>query len=408
MLLSYKVKNFRSFFNMAEFEMYAPNNKVKKRFPDNYIRSNCDVLKTAVIIGENAGGKTNFINSFEYLKSLFLDNQIKRVYNSVVNINNLSSDKKEEDRTSQYFELEILAKNEYIYDYVLEIDSFSISREVLTYRTSRNSTPKVVMSVERNKLIKDGNNVNISFQVDMPELSKELERIIEESLVIKKESFGLFITKLAILGNDHASQFVEWINNSLCVESKPINYDIYKSIEREEDDIKILKDERFLEILRMVDYSICAVEIDEEKPFSKSEIVRVIENGEYFRKEIINDSSGVSEFFAWAVQIFRVVYENKVVIADEMDRVINPILADRIIAFINGKNHKGQFIFSSHNVLHLDLKTYMKEQIYFITKNKDDLNSELYSLADFPEIRYETTKIYEFYMKGILGGTAFE
>ena len=26
----------------------------------------------------------------------------------------------------------------------------------------------------------------------------------------------------------------------------------------------------------------------------------------------------------------------------------------------------------------------------------------------FPEVRYETTKIYEFYMKGILGGTAFE
>ena len=44
----------------------------------------------------------------------------------------------------------------------------------------------------------------------------------------------------------------------------------------------------------------------------------------------------------------------------------------------------------------------MKEQIYFVTKNKEDLNSELYSLADFPEIRYETTKIYEFYMKGIL------
>jgi hypothetical protein len=50
----------------------------------------------------------------------------------------------------------------------------------------------------------------------------------------------------------------------------------------------------------------------------------------------------------------------------------------------------------------------MKEQIYFITKDKDSLTSELYSLADFPEVRYETTKVYEFYMKGILGVTAFE
>ncbi|MEE1443087.1 MAG: hypothetical protein UGF43_05665 [Blautia sp.] len=102
------------------------------------------------------------------------------------------------------------------------------------------------------------------------------------------------------------------------------------------------------------------------------------------------------------------MYENKIVFADEMDRVLNPVLSDRVIAFLNGKEHNGQFVFSTHNVLHLDLKTYMKEQIYFITKGREELNSELYSLSDFPEVRYETSKIYEFYMKGILGGTAFE
>ena len=127
-----------------------------------------------------------------------------------------------------------------------------------------------------------------------------------------------------------------------------------------------------------------------------------------FRRELQMDSTGVKEFFTWALEIYRVVYENKVVFADEMDRVLNPILSDRVIAFINGSEHTGQFVFSTHNVLHLDLKTYMKEQIYFITKERQKLSSEIYSLSDFPEVRYETTKIYEFYMKGILGGTAFE
>ncbi len=41
----------------------------------------------------------------------------------------------------------------------------------------------------------------------------------------------------------------------------------------------------------------------------------------------------------------------------------------------------------------------MKGQIYFVTKSKDSLTSELCSLSDFPEVSYETTKIYEFYMK---------
>ena len=91
-----------------------------------------------------------------------------------------------------------------------------------------------------------------------------------------------------------------------------------------------------------------------------------------------------------------------------MDRVLNPVLSDRVVAFVNGKAHRGQFIFTTHNVLHLDLRNYMKEQIYFISKDVESLESELYSLADFPEIRYETSKIYEFYMKGILGGTVVE
>ena len=91
-----------------------------------------------------------------------------------------------------------------------------------------------------------------------------------------------------------------------------------------------------------------------------------------------------------------------------MDRVLNPVLSDRIVSFINGSEHEGQFLFTTHNALHLNLKNYMKEQIYFVTKSIETLESEMYSLADFPEVRYETTKIYEFYMKGILGGTASE
>ena len=106
----------------------------------------------------------------------------------------------------------------------------------------------------------------------------------------------------------------------------------------------------------MVDYSICGIELDREKPYSKTIIIRKDENSNLFRRELQMDSTGVREFFAWAVHIFRVVYENKIVFADEMDRVLNPILSDRVIAFVNGAEHNGQFIFSTHNVLHLDLE----------------------------------------------------
>ena len=224
--------------------------------------------------------------------------------------------------------------------------------------------------------------------------------------LFSEDSIGLMVSKYALLGNADAVVVVEWVTNTLYPES--LAADKSDDVVKQDADLRILEDERYLEIFRMVDYSICGFELDKEKPYSKTTIIRKDEHGNLFRRELQMDSTGVREFFAWAVHIFRVVYENKIVFADEMDRVLNPILSDRVIAFVNGAEHKGQFIFSTHNVLHLDLKTYMKEQIYFVTKKREQLTSEMYSLSDFPEVRYETTKIYEFYMKGILGGTAFE
>ena len=61
MLLSYKFNNYLSFNQEAEFTMLAPLSKVKSRYPNNYIElaNGYSVLKEAVIVGENAGGKSN-------------------------------------------------------------------------------------------------------------------------------------------------------------------------------------------------------------------------------------------------------------------------------------------------------------------------------------------------------------
>ena len=235
----------------------------------------------------------------------------------------------------------------------------------------------MVIHVKREQLnrMEEKKSIAASYDLNMDNCDENVKKILDQSFFNKGE-LGLFVSKLAILGDMYAIEFVNWMNEELIVESKNFNYYLYKNLQTQDDDLRIIKDNRFLDILRMVDYSICNIEIDDEKPFRKTKVVRKMKNGKYFSRELGMDSGGVGEFFAWAVQLFRVVYEDKTV--------------------------------SSHNILHLDLKNYMKEQIYFVTKNRDTLNSELYSLADFPEIRYETTKIYEFYMKGILGGTAFE
>ncbi len=413
MLISYKFKNFCSFAQEAEFDLLAPANKVKNRFRDNYIetKKGYDILKTAVVIGENAGGKTNFINGLFFLKSLFENNKTVHAYKGYININHLEIPSDEKPGTLQEFDIQVLGDTGTVYHYNLQIDEYCIVSEEFSYRNEKNSREKAVLFLERGSMdIKNAERritVSVNYNICVKNSKREIEELFAQP-THTRENVGLFITKLAILGDEHALEFVGWMNDRLIVESQSNDYSLYREWQNVEEDVRIIQDPRFLDILRMVDYSICDIEIDEEKPFRNSRIIRKTKDGKIFPRELKSDSGGVREFFAWAVQLFRVVYEDKVIFADEMDRVINPILAERMIAFINGKDHRGQFVFSSHTVLHLDLKNNMKEQIYFVTKNRDSLDSELYSLADFPEVRYETAKVYEFYMKGILGGTAFE
>lgn len=423
MILNYKFENFMSFRENVEFSLLAPKTKVKNRFPDNFTSfdSGVEILKTAVIVGENAGGKSNFVRSLDFFKRYFKDNERVQTYRSIINANNIKSDCPKDDNTTIKYEIEILTEEEIYYLYCLEIDFAGIVKEKLSYKNQYKQKYKKVLSAIREKCewsCKENNNdcgcrgnegadISVSYKLEISDFDSELKERLKKSTETQKNN-GLFVSKLALLGSEHAIRFTEWIKNKLCPETNVINYDIYKSMRAEEEDVKIIKDSRYLEIFKMIDYSIAGIEIDNEKPFTNTIVIRKREDGSEFKRKLADDSSGVREFFAWAVQIYKVVYEDKAVFADEMDRVLNPILSDRVISFICGKKNNGQFVFTSHNVLHLDLKNYMKEQIYFVTKEIETLESEMYSLADFPDIRYETTKIYEFYMKGILGGTSVE
>ncbi|MBQ8933182.1 MAG: ATP-binding protein [Lachnospiraceae bacterium] len=389
MIINYTFNNYRSFCDDAEFSMTANAGKVLKRYPDNYstLPGGLKLLKSAVMVGENAGGKSNFIYSLQFLKSLFQDNSVVKTVSSNINSN--------AGKDQESFDITFCVESGRVYHYCLTIDSKRIIAESLFYKNEINKKEQSVFEAYWAPEAK-------AYHFE----DSGIEEPVRNALRKNAGALGLFTTKLALLGNEYAIEAVNWMNNTLYPVSLTEGSLSVKQLS--EQDISILNDPGYLDIFRMVDYSICGITVDREQPFSKTIISRKRADGTTMDRELQYDSTGVREFFVWAIQIFRVVYENRVVFADEMDRVLNPVLSERVISFINGKTHCGQFIFSTHNVLHLDLKTYMKEQIYFVTKIRDSLNSELYSLSDFPEVRYETTKIYEFYMKGILGGTALE
>lgn len=409
MLVSYSLQNFKSYKEKKHFELICSNSKAKKRYLENFTRcADIDIFKTAIIVGENAGGKSNFIQSLDFIKRHLFSLTDKKA-TSYRNIcfyapNNCTDSYIEEhlDITKQEFDIEVFINNKF-YNYFVSLDAYGICEERLGTKNRYVDSYKTIFSFKRE--MKEANDPNkISFKYTV-KVKKELN--INVDYLKENKNNGLFINAFSLLGSEDAQAFVNWIKNDLFVIYQRIPLDLYYIIYNSKYDdqmIKILESKEFLEIFKLVDSSIIGLEVDHEKPFEDSLVIRNTTKCENKHK-ISSDSSGVLQFFALSYEIYKVIYQNMVIFADEFDSFLNPLLTSKIINYINSFDTNGQFIFTTHNVTQLNFQTFMKEQMYIVTKDKKELTSDMYPVSVFKDLRYDSNqKIYEFYFKGLLGG----
>lgn len=117
---------------------------VKTRFPNNYSSTDTriDVLKNAVIVGENAGGKSNFVKSLSYLWSLFKETDSVKAYGNTVNTNNNADFCTQENNTLQVFDIEIFIRESGIKSYIeLIYRSLNLNIEESFGKSSKQSYP---------------------------------------------------------------------------------------------------------------------------------------------------------------------------------------------------------------------------------------------------------------------------
>ena len=426
MLLSCEFSNFKSFRDPVIFELAAPKNRVRQRYPDNYVamKSGELVLKDAVIAGENAGGKSNFVAAFSFLKSIFSRNDVvPRARRDLVFSGGRPADRVGEDGTNgsvaeQRFSIEIAFGQETI-RYTLQLDEAGVALESLERRERSDKSYELVFKGRRSSpgRIREGAANAVSLAHPSVSYSLETGRGAydpgdpgSDSFIINlfnRIQYGqnLLAVSLATLGNRYGMAVTSWFTSDLVIASRSGGHFEINGLSRE-DLWEILQDPKYFEIFNLVDRSIVEVRLDKDRPFEDSVLVRRSVSGDVYERAIRDDSTGVAQFAQWATVIYLVVHRNKTVFADEIDSAINPVLSDRVMAYINGHEHTGQFIFTTHNVFNLTFRTFMKEQMYFVTKDAETLESTLYSLADFKDVRYDVKgEIYDLYIRGMLGGT---
>lgn len=378
MLLYFSVGGFCSFKEVQDLFLTAylgtrlKNTKYEKNF---YIDKTNRVMKSAIIFGANASGKTNIILGLERLKDI--------IFNGI----NLPKDFNEKnlnyDSNTIKFEIGILDKKENIYDYSIEFQKDKLIYEKLE------CNDKVIYEFKGDIL-------------SSKKLPKEVNKIFS---IISTETI---LKKLRDFQVEEITDFIsslEWIkirrNRGINYESKDTPNPISENIKLRLED----KKEEVLQIIKLLDHTI------EDLKFEKlgtvnNEIVYDI----YFLREksknkfyLGNESEGIRKVINLMLDLLE-VYEGKTIVIDELDSSISTISLIKLFNnFINvDKNIKGQLIVTSHNLFLFDNNIFEPQQIYIVNK-KEDLSSELYSLAEF-KIRSEKENLYHDFLKGKYGG----
>lgn len=107
---------------------------------------------------------------------------------------------------------------------------------------------------------------------------------------------------------------------------------------------------------------------------------------ETYELELSDESDGTRKLMALAPAIESALRIGGILLVDELERELHPMLVNYIIAKFQSKasNPNGaQIVFTTHNTELMNLELLRKDQLYFVDKHDKDGTSELYSLSEF-------------------------
>ena len=418
MLIEFRFKNYRSFRDEAILSMEAVGLGTMKNSLIQY--NNMKLLPGAVIYGKNGGGKSNVIRAF-WLGVQFIKNaqRIQHEKASVPVIPFALNDYSENEPTE--FEFDYIS-NGIKYWYSFAATKEKIIRESL-YHAPKGQKAQVFVrkgqkfsftedkarrkliseTVAENQLffsiactMNDSACINamswfredVFFSRDYTDIPRQLLEFYEDRNMLKAISD---YAKTADFGIEEMKFEVE-------------NKEIKNGLEIPEDIPEGMKAAlaSFIQVLSETSTnSEGKLKMSQIKAKSQHRGIDSNGDGRFYSLELEDESDGTRKLMSLAPAIESVLKRGGVLLVDELERELHPMLVNYVVAKFQSKksNPKGaQIIFTTHDTELMNLEYIRKDQIYFADKNRMDGSSELYSVTDF------TTKTADNIRKGYLVG----
>lgn len=408
MLLDIEIKNLKSFKNQTIFSMEAEN-KIEDRnsFEVEVRKEKFELLKTAVLFGGNASGKSNFTSVLSIFRYYLFNKGIEKYNKEGFRFG-------EEDKNSTIKVRNVV--DDKIYEYILEINfnTKKIIKEKL-YITALER--KLVFERENNKIVKYDKEIFSEYEITIGFINETLtdsdsviSRIIEWRVPEEIEKYIFYIDKIKI--NNYSDDLGKYIYENK--NNKKLVIEFLKKIGIIVNDIEVYreKNEFFLKNIRESKEFQILSEKEQEKLLSQIayiyRIYFVYEDNQKqkYKLDYYEQSAGIQKILSMFFPIYNLLNNGGVMIIDELDITLHYSLIKEIIKMFNSVEYNrknAQLIFTTHNLLLLDFNLFREDQIWFLENNDVSTGTELYSLSDIEG--YEKNKyLLRDYLNGNFGG----
>lgn len=441
MLIGFSVSNFKSFLDQQSISFLA--SRISRHKDHVSETANRKVLKSGLIFGANAGGKSNLIEAVSFSRSIILHG-----------LNRTDTNKKyfrikqDANKIPGVFEYRLIANDtEYSYGFAFSYTS----KEFLSEWLVKISTDTETVLFERN--VDDlGNNTVSSDIID----NNSDDNVLRYSVYLEDFGNGIsdalkkksILSDIAQRSNIQSGVFKDikevykWFQDLIVIfpESKYAYLDSILS----DNDIKNF----FSSLLSFFDTGIESIdsqlmEFDLDKLFNdmpkeqaeqlnidianktadspvtltindQKYVLRQNENGEIVYSKMLLNHGNINDLFEYSdesdgtqrlfdlIPIYFAQKQNRVILIDEIDRSLHTNLTRKFIEvfFSAAKDQSSQLIATTHDSNLLDLDLLRQDEIWFIER-KNDHSSSIYSLNKFKE-RFDK-KIEKEYLLGRYG-----
>ena len=390
MILEFCVTNYLSIKDELKLSFVASTLKENLSETNDTIPlsdTGMSIVRSAVIYGANASGKSNVLKALDFYKRFIIDSFKNSQAGESIEVENfrLNSTTVNEPTTMEA----TFSDGNTIYRYGFEVTDKAVCTEWLYQRVNRKRAKEVEVFYRE-----DGNTT-------VHPKSSLLQELVNKKMVREN---ALLLSTAAQFNDPKAVAILKWLNDMqvlFCSEDDKLWQQAIKHLDNEALRNRIVAFAKYadlgIESIAKIDNQI----VSSHRQYDNEG--REINNVTFSFNS--NESEGTIKYFSLAYPIIDALDNGKRIVIDELDSKLHPLLVKKIITLFNSSetNPKGaQLLFTTHDTFLLSANLFRRDQVWFTQKDNFGA-TEAYSLAEYKVRR--TSPFEKDYLQGKYGAT---